>query len=68
MATKINIGRDLKDYPREQGFLQEDFAKKLDTKYTPSAKTKHKVIKRPSVIFYAKIEMNPNVNIEDLIK
>ena len=68
MATKINIGKNLKDYLTRQGFLQKDFAKKLDTKYTPSAKTEYKVIKIPSVTFYVKIEKNPNVNIEDLIK
>lgn len=68
MATKINIGENVKKYRTKQGLSQEDFAKKSGVKYTTLTKIESNVIKKPSVIVMAKIAKALNVNIEDLIK
>jgi transcriptional regulator with XRE-family HTH domain len=68
MATKINIGENVKKYRTKQGLSQEDFAQKSGVKYTTLTKIESNVIKKPSVIVMAKIAKVLNVNIEDLIK
>jgi transcriptional regulator with XRE-family HTH domain len=68
MATKINIGENVKKYRTKQGLSQEDFAQKSGVKYTTLTKIESNVIKKPSVIVMAKIAKALNVNIEDLIK
>jgi len=68
MATKINIGKNVKKYRTKQGLSQEDFAQKSGVKYTTLTKIESNVIKKPSVIVMAKIAKALNVNIEDLIK
>ncbi len=68
MATKINIGENIKKYRNRRGLSQEDFAKKSGVKYTTLTKIESNVIKKPSVLIMAKLAKALSVSIEDLIK
>lgn len=68
MATKINIGENIKKYRTKLGLSQEDFAKKSDVKYTTLTKIESNVIKKPSVFIMEKLAKTLGVSIEDLIK
>jgi len=68
MATKNNIGENVKKYRNRQGLSQEDFAKKSEVKYTTLTKIESNVIKKPSVLIMAKLAKTLGVSIEDLIK
>jgi transcriptional regulator with XRE-family HTH domain len=68
MATKNNIGENVKKYRNRQGLSQEDFAKKSGVKYTTLTKIESNVIKKPSVLIMAKLAKALGVSIEDLIK
>ena len=68
MATKNNIGENVKKYRNKQGLSQEDFAKKSGVKYTTLTKIESNVIKKPSVLIMAKLAKALGVSIEDLIK
>ncbi len=68
MANENNIGGNVKKYRVKQGLSQEDFARKSGVKYTSLTKIESGVIKKPSVLFMAKIAKTLGVNIEELIK
>ena len=68
MATKNNIGENVKKYRNRQGLSQENFAKKSGVKYTTLTKIESNVIKKPSVLIMAKLAKALGVSIEDLIK
>lgn len=68
MATKINIGENIKKQRAKLGLSQEDFAKKSGVKYTTLTKIESNVIKKPSVFVMAKLAKTLGVSIEDLIK
>ena len=68
MATKNNIGENVKKYRNRQGLSQEDFAKESGVKYTTLTKIESNVIKKPSVLIMAKLAKALGVSIEDLIK
>jgi transcriptional regulator with XRE-family HTH domain len=68
MATKINIGENVKKYRGNIELSQEDFAKKSGVKYTTLTKIESNVIKKPSVLIMAKLAKALGVSIEDLIK
>jgi len=68
MATKINIGENIKKQRTKLGLSQEDFAKKSGVKYTTLTKIESNVIKKPSVMIMSKIAKALGVSIEDLIK
>jgi len=68
MATKINIGENIKKQRTKLGLSQEDFAKKSGVKYTTLTKIESNVIKKPSVMIMSKIAKAFGVSIEDLIK
>jgi len=68
MATKNNIGENVKKYRNRQGLSQEDFAKESGVKYTTLTKIESNVIKKPSVLIMAKLAKTLGVSIEDLIK
>jgi len=55
MASKNNIGENIKKYRTKQGLSQEDFAKKSGVKYTTLTKIESNVIKKPSVLVMAKL-------------
>ena len=68
MATKINIGENIKKRRTKLGLSQEDFAQKSGVKYTTLTKIESGVIKTPSVVIMAKIAKDLDVTIEELIK
>ena len=68
MATKNNIGENIKKRRTKLGLSQEDFAKKSGVKYTTLTKIESNVIKKPSVLIMAKLAKAFGVSIEDLIK
>jgi len=68
MATKINIGENIKKRRTKLGLSQEDFAQKSGVKYTTLTKIESGVIKTPSVVIMAKIAKALDVTIEELIK
>lgn len=68
MATKNNIGENVKKYRTKLGLSQEKFAQKSGVKYTTLTKIESSVIKKPSVIVMAQIAKALGVSIEDLIK
>ena len=68
MATKINIGENIKKQRTKLGLSQEDFAKKSGVKYTTLTKIESNVIKKPSVMIMSKLAKAFGVSIEDLIK
>ena len=68
MATKINIGENIKKRRTKLGLPQEDFAQKSGVKYTTLTKIESGVIKTPSVVIMAKIAKALDVTIEELIK
>ena len=68
MATKNNIGENIKKRRTRLGLSQEDFAQKSGVKYTTLTKIETGVIKTPSVAIAAKIAKALGVSIEDLLK
>ena len=68
MATKINIGENIKKRRTKLGLSQEDFAQKSGVKYTTLTKIESGVIKTPSVLMVEKIAKALGVSIEDLLK
>ena len=68
MATKNNIGENIKKRRTKLGLSQEDFSQKSGVKYTTLTKIESGVIKTPSVVLAAKIAKALDVSIEDLLK
>ena len=68
MATKNNIGENIKKRRTKLGLSQEDFAQKSGVKYTTLTKIESGVIKTPSVLMVEKIAKALGVSIEELIK
>ena len=68
MATKNNIGENIKKRRTKLGLSQEDFAQKSGVKYTTLTKIESGVIKTPSVLMVEKIAKVLGVSIEDLLK
>ena len=68
MATKNNIGENIKKRRTKLGLSQENFAQKSGVKYTTLTKIESGVIKTPSVLMVEKIAKALGVSIEDLLK
>ena len=68
MATRNNIGKNIKKRRTKLGLSQEDFAQKAGVKYTTLIKIESGVIKTPSVLMVEKIAKALDVSIEELIK
>ena len=68
MATRNNIGENIKKRRTKLGLPQEDFAQKSGVKYTTLTKIETGVIKTPSVVTMAKIAKALGVSIEELLK
>ena len=68
MATRNNIGKNIKKRRTKLGLSQEDFAQKSGVKYTTLTKIESGVIKKPSVLLVAKVAKALGVSIEDLLK
>ena len=68
MATKNNIGENIKKRRTKLGLSQEIFAQKSGVKYTSLTKIESGVIKTPSVLMVAKIAKALGVSIEELLK
>lgn len=68
MATKNNIGENIKKRRTKLGLSQEDFAQKSGVKYTTLTKIESGVIKAPSVLMVEKIAKALDVSIEELLK
>ena len=68
MATKNNIGENIKRRRTKLGLSQEIFAQKSGVKYTSLTKIESGVIKTPSVLMVAKIAKALGVSIEELLK
>jgi len=68
MATRNNIGKNIKKRRTKLGLSQEDFAQKAGVKYTTLTKIESGVIKTPSVLMVEKIAKALDVSIEELIK
>ena len=67
MATKNNIGENIKKRRTKLGLSQEDFAQKSGVKYTTLTKIESGVIKTPSVLMVEKIAKALDVSIEKLL-
>ena len=68
MATKNNIGENIKKRRTKLGLSQEDFAQKSGVKYKTLTKIESGVIKTPSVFMVEKIAKALDVSIEELLK